>query len=259
MSFLIPFVCLFPLMYAFLDKSPVKQQSKNISFVGVHYDALLYQEERQRTRELNSTEKFLVWWNIFMPMTYLFLQYFADRLSVQAVITSLVFPNKSLYLIGHYTYYMLAHNIGRLLGRSYLLVVSITCSRVASHVQVKQTWILAALGNALMFWFVFASWFYLIGDIEVILVLCFTIGLLTGSTYANSLSVVSEQTTDVKEREFALGVLTLGSSAGIYAARLLGLFLKPYLTHHCLIDLELGEGCLSTFLNMSGWTTNARC
>ena len=110
-----------------------------------------------------------------------------------------------------------------------------------------------------MFWCVFASWLYLIGDIEVILVLCFVIGVLTGSSYANSLFVVSEQTTDVKEREFALGLVTLGSSAGIYAAGLLGLYLKPYFTRHCLIDLELGEDCLSTFFTMSGWTTNARC
>ena len=247
-------------MYAFLDKSPVKQQSKSISFAGVQYRALPDQEERQKTHELSITEKFLVWWSIFMAMAYLFLQYFADQLSLQAVITSLVFPNKSLYLIGHYTYYMLAHNIGRLLGRSYLLIVSVTCSRAAqSRVQIRQTWILAVLGIAFMFWFVFASWFYLIGDIEVILVLCFMIGVLTGSTYANSLSVVGEQIIDAKEREFALGVLTLGSSAGMYAAGLLGLYLKPYLTHHCLIDLELGEACLSTILNLSGWTTNARC
>ena len=259
MSFVIPLVCLFPIMYAFLDKSPVKQQSKNISFAGLHYEAPPDQEEKQETHELSIMERFLLWWSIFMAMTYLFLQYFADQLSVQAVITSLVFPSKSLYLIGHYTYYMLAHNIGRLLGRSYLLIVSVTCSRVASHVQIKQTWILAALGNALMFWFVFASWFYLIGDIEVILVLCLMIGVLTGSTYTNSLCVVREEITDVREREFALSVLTLGSSAGMYAAGLLGLYLKPYLTHHCLIDLELGEACLSTILSMLGWTTNARC
>ena len=133
-SFLIPFVCLLPLMFALLDKSPVKHKSKTISFADVHYDALLDQEDRQRTRDLNIAEKFLLCWSIFMAMTYLFLQYFADHLSAQAVITSLVFPNKSLYLIGQYTYYMLAHSIGRLLGRSYLLIVSITCSRVASHV-----------------------------------------------------------------------------------------------------------------------------
>jgi len=156
-------------MYAFLEKSPVKQQSKNISFAGVHYHALPDQEERQKTHELSIAEKFLVWWSVFMAMAYLFLQYFADQISLQAVITSLVFPNKSLYLIGPYTYYMLAHNIGRLLGRSYLLIVSFTCSRAASHVQIRQTWILAALGIAFMFWFVFASWFFLIGDIEVIL------------------------------------------------------------------------------------------
>ena len=259
MSVLVPFVFLFPLMYAILDKSPVQQLSKNISFAGFRYDAIDDQEEKQRTRELNIIEKYLVSWNIFMPMTYLYLQYFADQLSVQTVITSLPFPNKSLYFIGHFTYYMLVHNIGRLVGRSYLLVASITCSRVAGHVQVKKTWILAALGNALMFCFVFVSWFNFGKEVEAIWVLCFVIGLLTGSIYANSLSIVSEQTTDVTEREFALGMLTLGSSAGIYVAGLLGLFLRPYLTHHCMFGLELGEGCLPTFLDMPEWVNNARC
>ncbi|KAL9956722.1 hypothetical protein ACROYT_G038244 [Oculina patagonica] len=258
-SVLIPLVFLFPIMYAILDKSPVEQQSRSISFAGVHFDAVDDQQEKKRTRELNIAEKFLISWDIFMPMTYLFLQYFADNLTVQAVITSLVFPNKSQYLIGHFTYYMLVHNIGRLVGRSYLLLVSITCSCVTSHVQVKKTWILAALGNALMFCFVFASWFNFVREVEVIMVLCFVIGVLTGSSYANSLSFISEQITDVTEREFAMGMLTLGSSAGIYAAAVLGLFLKPLLIHHCMFQLELGEDCLPTFLNLSDWGNNARC
>ena len=53
---------------------------------------------------------------------------------------------------------------------------------------------------------------------EVILVLCFVFGLITGSQYANSPLFITEQVRDVTEREFALGILTLGSSAGTYAA-----------------------------------------
>lgn len=260
-SVLIPFTFLFLVVYAILDKSPAEQQSSSILSAGVRYDALddHGEQEKQQTREFSTMERFLVSLDIFMPMTYLFLQYFADHLSVQAVITSLAFPKKSPYLIGHFTYYMLAHNVGRLVGRSYLLLISITCSRLAGHVQVKKTWILAAFGNAVMFCFLFALWFHFVEEVGVILVLCFVIGVLTGSIYANSLSVLSEQITDVTEREFALGLLTLGSSAGIYSAGLLGLFLKPYLTHHCLFELDLGEDCFQTFLNLSGWVNNARC
>ena len=65
----------------------------------------------------------------------------------------------------------------------------------------------------------YLSWFHAIVEVEVILVLCFVFGLITGSQYANSpLFFITEQVRDVTEREFALGILTLGSSAGTYAA-----------------------------------------
>lgn len=259
MSILIPTAFFFVIMYAILDKSPVDQRSKSISFPGVHYDALNDQQERQRTDQLTISAKFFVSWYIFLPITYLFLQYFADYLLIQTVIPTLAFPNKAYYLIDHYTYYMLAHNIGRLIGRSYLLLVSITCSRAASHVQVKNTWILAAAGNMLMFCLVFVSWFYSVAEVEVILVLCFINGMITGSHYANAPLAVSQQIADVAKKEFTLGILTLGSSAGTYAAGLLGLYLRPYLTNRCLFELELAENCLLRFLNFSGWTKNAGC
>ena len=235
------------------------QRSQSISFPGVHYDALNDHQESQQTEKLTISAKFFVSWYIFLPITYLFLQYFADYLSIQTVIPTLAFPNKAYYLIGRYTYYMLAHNIDRLIGRSYLLLVSITCSLAASHVQVKKTWILAAAGNMLMFCLVFVSWFHSAAEVEAILVLCFINGMITGSHYANAPLAISQQITNVTEKEFALGILTLGSSAGTYAAGLLGLYLRPYLTNRCLFELELAENCLLRFFTFSGWTKNAGC
>lgn len=51
---------------------------------------------------------------------------------------------------------------------------------------------LVVFGNVFMFWFVFVLWFYFIGDIEVILVLCFIIGVFIGSIYVNLFCVVGE-------------------------------------------------------------------
>ena len=48
--------------------------------------------------------------------------------------------------------------------------------------------------------------------------------MITGSHYANSPVVITEQVRDVTERKFALGIFTSGSSAESYAAGLLGLF-----------------------------------
>ena len=201
-------------------------------------------------------EKFVVLWNIFMPMTYLFLQYFADHLSINSFITPLAYPHKALFPISYFTYYAFAHNVGKLLGRAYLLIVSITCLSVAYHLQMKSTWILTAIGNALMFVFVFASWFHYVEEVEITLALCFIMGLITESNYANSALLVHKKFTDASNREFALGILTLGSSAASYAAGLLGLFVKSYLTHHCLFELELGKSCLPRFSHFSGWNTN---
>ena len=153
-----------------------------------------------------------------MPLSYLFMHYFADRLSIHTIIPTLALPDKAHDPIGHYTYYSLAHDIGSLIGRSYLLLLSITCPCVASHAQIKHTWILAAAGNIIMFCLMYLSWFHAIVEVEVILVLCFVFGVITGSQYANSPLFITEQVRDVTEREFALGILTLGSSAGTYAA-----------------------------------------
>ena len=100
--------------------------------------------------------------HIFVPLGYLFMHYFADRLSIHTIIPILALPDKAHDPIGHYTYYSLAHDIGSLIGRSYLLLLSITCPCVASHAQIKHTWILAAAGNIMMFCFMYLSWFLII-------------------------------------------------------------------------------------------------
>ena len=124
--------------------------------------------------------------HIFVPLSYLVMYYFADRLSIHTIIPTLALPDKAHDLIGHYTYCSLAHDIGSLIGSSHLLLLSITCPCVASHAQIKHTWILAAVGNIMMFCLMYLSWFHTIVEVEVILVLCFVFGVITGSQYANS-------------------------------------------------------------------------
>ena len=257
MSFLIPATFFFVFMYAALDKSHVDQRSRHNSscFPEVDYDAFGDQQKASKLSMI--TVKVRVSLHIFVPISYLFMQFFADRHSIQTIIPTLALPEKAHGLIGHYTYYSLTHDIGSLIGRSYLLLLSITCPCVASYAQIKHTWILAAAGNIMMFCLVFLSWFHPIVEMEVIMVLCFVFGMITGSHYANSPLVITEQVRDATEREFALGIFTLGSSAGTYAAGLLGLFLKPYLTQHCLF--ELGKNCPKRFFSFKGWIESAHC
>jgi len=84
-------------------------------------------------------------------------------------------------------------------------------------------------------------------------------GLCTGCIYASSPLVVSEKITDVREREFAQGLLQVGALAGEFAGGFLGLHVEPYLKNHCMSELGLGYYCLTRFSSVTGWTKNVHC
>lgn len=196
---------------------------------------------------------------MYWLMTFLFWEYFADYLSMKAIITTLAFPEAPFYPRDHFTYYALSYAIGKVLTRSHLLVLFITCSGMVRHVQIHKTWILSIFGLVLMFFFVFAAWYRVFSNVEMILALCFVMGVCTGCIYTYTPLIVADKSQDCAEREFAQGVLTMGDTAGRWAAGLLGLFVEPYFKQHCLFELKLGDYCLTRFPKISGWATNDRC
>ncbi|KAJ7372776.1 battenin CLN3 protein [Desmophyllum pertusum] len=136
---------------------------------------------------------------------------------------------------------------------------NVTCSSMGSRMQIKKTWILALASIAMMFFLVFASWYRFISEVAIILALCFFIGVLTTMQYSNAPLIVAEIFTDVTKKEFALGLLTLGLSAGLLSAQLMGLYVEPYLKRHCLDELGLGKVCFTRFSNDTGWVENLHC
>lgn len=255
-----PSVLFFTILpYVILDKSQLNQETKTISVAGVKYKALDDQQNKQHTDELSLKRKLLLTWDIYLLMTYLFWQYFVDYISLKAIITTLAFPQASFYPRDLFTYYVLCYNIAKFLSRCYLLVLSIACSSVVRLVQIKKTWILATVGLVLMFYSVFASWYRFLPYVEVILILCCLMGACTGCIYAHSPLVVADTITVVREREFAQSMLTVGAAAGECAAGLLGLYVEPYLQHHCEFELGLGDNCLTRFPKVTGWTENVHC
>ncbi|KAJ7372774.1 hypothetical protein OS493_018052 [Desmophyllum pertusum] len=140
-----------------------------------------------------------------------------------------------------------------------LSLASVTCSSMGSRMQIKKTWILALASIAMMIFLVFASWYRFISEVAIILVLCFFIGVLTTMQYSNAPLIVAEIFPDVTKKEFALGLLTLGPSAGLLSALLMGLYVEPYLKRHCLDELGLGEVCFTRFSNDTGWVENLHC
>lgn len=250
-------------MYAFLEKNGINTKATERG--DVNYEKLPSSEndtdEQDRTFQNSLTwkEKFSVAKQILPYITYLFLTYFAEYLSNHAVITTLAFSNVSFSPRDHYQYYIVCYQVGKFLGRSHIFFLTCTCSKVIPYVRVKKTWILAVIEIAHLLFFVFASWFRFVPHVSVILILCVTEGFVAGSMYVNSAYTVSEVISEPKQREFALGLLTIGNGLGKLTAGFLGLHVEPQLKKHCVYDLELRDQCITRYPQKSGWTTDKHC
>lgn len=208
---------------------------------------------------LTLREKFLVAKQISPYILFLFLTYFAEYLSNQGIITTLAFSNSSFSPRDHYQYYIVCYHMGKFLGRSHIFVLSCTCSNVVPHLRIRRTWILALVEIAHTFFFLAASWFRFVPHVSIILTLCFTEGFVAGSMYVNSAYAVSDEVSDQRKKEFALGLLTFGDGLGKLSAGFLGLLVEPQLRSHCVNELQLGENCITRHHKASGWTKNERC
>ena len=263
MSTTIPWPFLVLLMYAFLKNNDIYGTAKEHG--DVNYKELPSSEndtdEPRGTFQNSLTwkEKFSVAKQILPYIIYLFLTYFAEYLSNQAIITTIAFSNVSFSPRDHYQYYIVCYQVGKFLGRSHIFFLSCTCSKVIPYVRVKKTWILALIEMGHLLFFVFASWFRFVPHVSIILILCVTEGFVAGSMYVNSAHTVSEVISEPKRREFALGLLTIGNGLGKLSAGFLGLHVEPQLKKHCVYDLELRDQCITRYPQKSGWTTDTHC
>ena len=259
----IPWPFLVLLTYAFLEKNDINGKTNRHG--DVNYEKLPSNEndtdepDQSLQNSLTWKEKFSVAKQIFPFIIYLFLTYFAEYLSNQAIITTIAFSNASFNSRDHYQYYIVCYQVGKFLGRSHIFFLSCTCSKVIPYVRVKKTWILALIEIGHLLFFVFASWFRFVPHVSIILILCITEGFVAGSMYVNSAHTVSEEISEPKQREFALGLLTIGNGLGKLTAGFLGLHVEPQLKEHCAYDLELGDQCITRYPQKSGWTTSKHC
>lgn len=256
-----PWPFLVILTYYILEKKDL--DSKGTENRGVKYEKLPSSENNSADEPaehgLTWKEKFSVAKQIFPYITFLFLTYFAEYLSNHAIITTLAFSNSSFSPRDHYQYYIVCYQMGKFLGRSHIFLLSCTCSKVVPYVRVKKTWIFALVEICHLMFFVFASWFRFVPHVSIILTLCVTEGFVAGAMYVNSAHAVSEVVPDPKQREFALGLLTIGNGVGKLAAGFLGLHIEPQLKNHCVYDLELKDQCITRYPAESGWMTDVHC
>ena len=127
------------------------------------------------------------------------------------------------------------------------------------YVRVEETWIFAVVEIAHLMFFIFATWFRFVPHVSIVLIFCATGGFVAGSMYVNSAHTVFKVFPDPKQREFALGLLTIGNDVGQLTAGLVGLHVEPQLKIHCVYDLELDDHCITRHRTEAGWATNTQC
>ena len=158
--------------------------------------------------------------------------YIAQYITIHAVFTTIAFEDAPFAPRDHFVYYVLVNGIGEFLFRSYLSAIAWFKPVLIPRFVVKHTWIFSLLLLAFMSLSVCASYYRIFDSVWSVLLICFIIGSLSGFVFANTVCAVP-LVVEPKYREFCLGLVTIGESAGVLIASLAGLAVEPILRKHC--------------------------
>lgn len=155
-----------------------------------------------------------------------------EYLTVQAVVTTLAFPNSPFTPRDHYQFYFFVFAFGELVGRSYSMFVYYFCNSLVAL--TEKTWIFTTIMGANLILTILASWYRFIPFVWPVLVVLFEHGAIAGALYVNTFGTAGKYETDVRGKEFSRAFATIGSGMGLTIAGFVGLILEPYLRNHCL-------------------------
>ena len=188
----------------------------------------------------------------------LFVSFFAEYLILTSVITTVAFPNSHVMPRDHYQYYSLGYRVGKFVGRSYLFIFS-CFPDVVSSLKFSKTWVFTLINLGHLILFVCEARYHFVGYIWIIILLCSTLGLVSGMIVLHSPHAVAE-VLEPEEKEFAFGLLTIGNAVGSFVAGLLGLVVEPYFQRSCEVHFaSFEEFCFTRHGNTTGWTSNLHC
>ena len=151
------------------------------------------------------------------------------------------------------------HDGGRLLGGIELLLISCLCPQWINVSKIRKIWILVLLNVGHLLFFLVASWYHFVSSVYIVLILCFTQGILHGSTIVHSLASTADAFVDTTDKGIALGMVEVGPDLGRLAAGLLGLFIEKYIRDHCTNRLLQGRFCFARSPSSLGWSENLSC
>ena len=258
-AIILPGILLFLFVYAFMDRSPLKEPwVKPSTHKSIKYE-LLAAADQPFENKLTWSRRCAIGWLILPLILYLYCEYAADYLTNHAVVTTLAFKSAPFRSHEHYNYYTMCDRLGNLLGSSYLLIFAYTCPSQVQCMRINKTWILAFIGVSHNLLLVTMSWYRFVPQVGVTMILCFTGGFTAGAIYANSAHLVRDEVTGKNSQEFGLSLLTVGVSAGQLAGGLLGLYTELALKEHCLYALKLKGLCSSQDTRKNSWIVNHSC
>ena len=255
------------MFYAVLDKDYITNGSYSSPKERIEVDYTIVASTSDATADQVGTdpqispcyEKLKIGWKILPYIIPLILSFFAEYLSNSSVVTTIAFPNSNVLPRDHFLYYYFSYEIGKFVGRSYLFIFACLPQEAIEFLKCDRTWIFAVLEMAHLIFFLFESWYHFVWYIWIIIFLCSTLGLVAGLIAVHSPHAVAQQVAP-HEKEFALGLLTVGNAVGGFVAGLLGLVLEPYLTQKCVEHFAANkEFCFTRHRNTTGWERNIHC
>ena len=258
----IPLPLLLLVFYALLDKDYITDRTKErieVEYTIVPSASDTMEQTTTDREESLCSEQLRIGVKILPYIIPLLLSFGAEYLSNSSVITTIAFPNSKFLPRDHFLYYFFSYEMGKFLGRSHLFILSFLPSDYLDVLRCKRTWLFAVIELAHLIFFVLESWYHFLWYMWLIIFLCFTLGLVAGMLVLHSPHAVSSRVAP-EEKEFALGLLTVGNAVGGFMAGLLGLIVEPYLREKCLQHFSArNELCFTRTQNTTGWESNIHC
>ena len=174
----------------------------------------------------------------------LFIAWFADYLTTQAVVTTLAFPNAPFEPRDDYQYYVVVRMLGEVVGRSYLVMLSIIKPDWVEKAKFSYLWVFAVIQAALLLFFILAAWYRFLTSIWIVVVISFFRGVVIGVAYVNALAFFRDRF-EGPHREFAMGYILVSIGLGSFVAALMGLITEPLLLDHCKTLVNKTDLCFT--------------
>ena len=239
--------------YAIIEKREFKTSQEITTHMDVTYTSLEQDPAPDEDNSPGSEKRTLICENLQLILAS-FVGYFFEFLTLNGIVTTLAFADSPFDPRDHFVYYACVFMIGECIGRSYITLLLHLGSKCAPV--ITKTWILSIIVLSLFIFLTLASWYRFLHSVWVVLPLICIVGILAGSLYVNTY-LIAPGHGDVQGKGFSRAFLSVGPSAGVLLAGLVGLVLEPTLREHCLHSAEFSEFCFTR--SMSGWNKTTSC